>query len=372
MSRPRPLKIMFPASLSPGGAERQMLLLAEHLPRERFAVSFVMLLGMTEMALEAQRLGATVHALGAARRDGASMPIYGARQARRVASYVAICRRERYDIVDAWLYLGYGLAAVTRPLSRVPVLIAGRRSLSAFKSDFGIVERTVDRIARRAADVIVANSQAVADDVARNEGVDPASIRIIRNGVVLPRPAGESHRQAARAELGITGEGPVVGCVGSFRRGKGQARVVEVMAGIHAHLPDAWVVFIGDGPERASVERSAEQASLGRVRFLGTVPDARTLYDGFDIVVSASDAEGLPNVLLEAAAAGRPIVATAAGGTSEIVIDGATGLLVPVGDSEGLGSALMRLLERSRTGGSAGRCRARARGQDVRDRAVRR
>ena len=357
MSADRRLRIMYPASLIPGGAERQMLLLAEHLPRERFEVTFVMLLGMTNMALEAQRLGATIHALGAPRRAGLPLPIYGAKVTRQVASYVALCRHERYDVVDAWLFLGYGLAAVTRPLSRVPVLVAGRRSLSTFKADFGLVERTVDAIARRSADIIVANSQAVADDVVRREEVDPARVRVIRNGVALPQPTDGAHRRAARAALGITDDGPVVGCVGTFKRGKGQARVVDGMAMVRRRLPNAWLAFVGDGPERAAVERSVREAGLERVRFLGTVPDARTLYDGFDVVVSASDAEGLPNVVLEASAAARPIVATAAGGTPEIVIDGETGLLVPINDTDRLGLALTQILEDTglaqRLGGAA-------------------
>jgi glycosyltransferase involved in cell wall biosynthesis len=340
----RRLSVMFPASLSPGGAERQMLLLAEHLPRARFEVSFVLLGGMTGLALEAQRLGATVHVLGAPHRAGSPMPIFAVKVARRVASYVALCRRERFDIVDAWLYLGYGLAAATRPVSRIPVLIAGRRSLSEFKARFGVVERTVDQIARRSADVIVANSWAVADDVVRREGVNRSRIRVIRNGVVLPQPRDEARRRAARAALDITDDEPVVGCVGTFKRGKGQARVVEAMSAARQQVPGAWLVFVGDGPERSTVEQCAQAAGLERARFIGTVPDARVLYDGFDAVVSASDAEGLPNVVLEAAAAGRPIVATAAGGTPEIVIDGETGLLVPVGDTEGLGRALTRVL----------------------------
>jgi glycosyltransferase involved in cell wall biosynthesis len=335
---------MYPASLSPGGAERQMLLLAEHLPRQRFDVSFVMLLGMSDMAVEARRLGATVHALGAPRRSGLPMPVYGAKVAREVASYVALCRRQRYDIVDAWLYLGYGLAAVTRPMSRVPVLIAGRRSSSAFKAGFGPAERAVDAIARRSADIVVANSDAVALDVIRREGIQPERIRVIRNGVVMPPAADESRRRTARLALGVTDDGRVIGAVASLWRCKGQSRGGDIMSGVWRHDPTAWLVFVGDGPERSAVELAVDRAGLERVRFVGTVPDARVVYDGLDVLVSASDSEGLPNVVLEAAAAGLPIVATAAGGTPEIVIDGETGLLSAVGDQEGLGRALVRIL----------------------------
>jgi len=341
----RRLRIMFPASLQPGGAERQMLLLAQHLPRDRFDVSFVMLLEPTEMAREAERAGAAVHSLGAPRRAGQALPMYGVHQLNRVMSYAALCRRQRYDVVDAWLYLGYALAALTRPIARVPVLIAGRRSLSGFKSDFGIIERAIDGIARRSADIIVANSRAVADDVAEREGVDRSRIRVIRNGVESPPPVDNERRRSLRTTLGITDDGPVIGCVGSFRAGKGQILVVEAMASVRTSHPDAWLVFVGDGPERPAIERSARDAGLDQARFLGAVPDARSLYGAFDVLVSASEAEGLPNVVLEAAAAGRPIVATAAGGTPEIVIDGETGLTVPIGDTVALTRAILRILE---------------------------
>ena len=192
--------------------------------------------------------------------------------------------------------------------------------------------------------MIVANSQAVADDVSRREGIDPRLIRVIRNGVTLPPPVDEARRLAARAALDIVDGSAVVGCVGVFKRAKGQARVVDAMLIARREHRDAWLVFVGDGPERSAVEQRVRASGLDRVRFLGAVSDARTLYDGFDVVISASDAEGLPNVVLEAAAAGRPIVATAAGGTPEIVIDGVTGLLVPVGDTEGLGRGLGLLL----------------------------
>ncbi len=344
MTAPRRIRVMYPAGLSPGGAERQLMLLAEHLPRDRFDVSFVLLLGMTEMAREAERSGAIVHALGAPRRAGQSLPTYAARVAGQAAAYVGICRRERYDIVDAWLYLGYGLAAVTRPLSRVPVLVAGRRSLGAFKAGFGPVERVIDGIARRSADAIVANSNAVAEDTIRREGVHPSRVRVIRNGVVIPPLTGKAGRAAGRARIGVTDDGPVVGCVGTFKPGKGQALVARVMATIAGRGPEPWLVFAGDGPERPVVERMTREAGLTRVRFLGTVPDARALYAAFDLLVSASDAEGLPNVLLEAAAAGLPVVATAAGGSPEVVVDGETGLLVPVGDADGLEAGVMRLL----------------------------
>ena len=164
-----------------------------------------------------------------------------------------------------------------------------------------------------------------------------------------------------RALWGIPPNSRVVGCVGSFKHGKGQALVTEAMAAVGALVPDTWLVFVGDGPERGLVERVVTEHGLTRVRFLGLVADAWELQAGFDVVVSASDAEGLPNAVLEAAAAARPIVATDAGGTREIVIDGDTGLLVPIGDVSALASGLVRALadhELANRLGAAARVRA--------------
>ncbi len=345
MTAARRIRILYPASMLPGGAERQMLLLTTHLPRDRFEISFVLLGGMTPLAEEARRRGATVHVLGAPRRAGMRFPLFAARVATRVATFIELCRRERYDVVDAWLYLGYAMTALTRPLTRIPVLISGRRSLSDYKRRFGLTERAIDVIARRWSDAFVANSEAVAENVARLEGIERSRLRVIRNGVEIPPVMDPLSRQRMRATWGATGGDPVVGCVGTFKPGKGQLEVARAIASIRVRFPDAWLVFVGDGPERPVVERYVMAEGMDRVRFLGSVVDARPLYHGFDALVSASDAEGLPNAVLEAAAAGCPIVATDAGGTSEIVFDGSTGLLVPVGDSPKLAQSVASVLQ---------------------------
>ena len=343
----RPLRVLFPASLWPGGAERQMLLLTANLPRERFEVTFVLLGGETPLAEDARTAGARVHALGAPRRAGVSMPVFGARVGARTVDYIRFCRRERFDIVDAWLFLGYGLAAITDPLTRIPVMISGRRSLSGFKAGFGPVERAIDALARRTTDAFVANSHAVADDVAAREGIARHRIRVIHNGVELPALLDEGRRHEIRAAWRIPPEAPVIGVVGTFKEGKGQARVVGMLPGILDAVPDARLVLLGDGPLRTGIEHQVSSLGLEtRVVITGQVADARPLYGAFDVVASASDAEGLPNAVLEAAAAGVAVAATDAGGTREVVLDGDTGLLVPVGDEQALGRALVRLLER--------------------------
>lgn len=335
-----------------------MLLLAERLPRDRFDISFLMLGGWTPNAQLAVAAGAHVFALGASDSGTTARPLLALKVARRTLAYARINRRERFDIVDAWLYQGYGIAAVTRPFTRVPVLISGRVSLSKFKERFGALERAVDTIARRSSDLIFANSEAVADDVALREGVDRASIRIIRNGVLIPDRVEEGERQAIRAGWGFSPDELVIGYVGSMRPGKGQERIVATMPHLLAQVPGSRLVLVGGGPLRPNIERQIAALGLGdRIHLTGDVLDARPLFGGLDIFTSASEAEGLPNSVLEAAAAGIGIVATAAGGTVEIVEDGHTGILIPVGDDDGLRAGLIRLamdpVMRARLGSAA-------------------
>ena len=332
-------------TLAMGGSERQMLALAARLPRDRFAVEFIVLGERGPNARAAEGLGVPVHVLGSVRRSGTPLPVFAARAAGRVADYVARVRRGRYDIVDAWLFHGYALAALTRPVSGVPILVAGRRSLSAFKERFGPVERAVDSLARRWSDVIVANSQAVLDDVATREGVDRRRIRLIRNGVEPAVPLTDDQRAAIRAGWGAGPDELVVGCIANYRPGKGQARLLQVAAAIRPSAPATRYVLLGEGPLRPELESLVTTLGLDDIVRLESVPDARAVVGGFDVVVQASEAEGSPNALLEAGAAGRPIVATAAGGTTDIVADGQTGLLVPVGDDDALATALRTTLD---------------------------
>jgi len=247
--------------------------------------------------------------------------------------------------VDAWLFHGYALAALTRPLSRVPVLISGRVRLSDYKAHFNPVERLLDAVARRRSDAIVANSEAVRADVARREKIDPARIRVIRTGIAIPPALPASERNTIRAGWGFGPDNVVVGSVANYKLRKGLESLLRVAARLQAELPQLRWVLVGEGPLRPTLEAMIAQFGLaGIVCLHGREPDARRLYGAFDMFTHASESEGMPNVILEAAAAGLPIVATPAGGTPEAVTDGETGLLVPIGDEDALAWGLRRLV----------------------------
>jgi len=168
-------------------------------------------------------------------------------------------------------------------------------------------------------------------------------------------------REDVRRGLGILPGELLVLSVGSLTRQKAQHVLIEAFAPVSAAAPGARLVIAGDGPLRAPLEDRIGTLGLGgRVTLAGAREDAADLMEACDLFVLSSEREGLPMTVLEAMRAGRAVVSTRIGGTPEAVVDGETGLLVPVGDAPALGRALANLLadpERRHAFGEAGRRR---------------
>ena len=343
MNGARALRIAYVnGSLDVGGAERQMMALAAHLPRDRFSVDFVLLNHRGALAPAAEAAGAKVRVLGWPRKQGR---LHVLRRLATSARFPRVLRAGHYDIVDAWVFSSYAITTATRPLHRIPVVMSGRRCLSAFKGQHGLFNRLLDVLARRWTDAIVANSEAVRADVAEREHVAAQRIRVIYNGVEIPPAMPASEREAIRMGWGFGPDDVVVGSVANYKPRKGLETLLRAAAALHPQVPGLRMVLVGEGPLRPVLERMISELGLtGVVVLHGREPDARRLYGAFDVVAHASEREGLPNVVLEAAAAGRAIVATAAGGTPEVVLAGESGLIVPVGDEEGFERELLRLV----------------------------
>lgn len=342
----RPLRVAhLIASLDPGGAELQELALAERLPRDRFRIDFLAVAGVGEYDDRARSAGCRVLHVGVRASPNESVLTAQQRRTRMALHYAQAARRGHYDIVDAWLYPGDVLAATMRFLTRTPVVVSGRRNVQPHDR-FGALAGTVDRLTDRLTDAVVANSTAAAQFAVRSHHTDPLKLRIINNGVALIDPLTPGERSAWRSRMGAGDHDLVIGCVGNYRDIKRHALLIDAFAALASNRPDLRLILVGEGEMRPSLTHQVRDLGLeDRVRLHGTELDPRPMYGAFDIVAQSSMSEGLPNVLLEAAAAGRPIVATDAGGSSEIVIDGETGLLVPIEDVDGLTRALRKAIE---------------------------
>jgi glycosyltransferase involved in cell wall biosynthesis len=174
--------------------------------------------------------------------------------------------------------------------------------------------------------------------------VDASKLHVIRNGVEFVEPLPPAERLRLRADLGAGPGDVLIGSVGSLRDVKRQALLVDAFADVARTRPDVRLAIVGEGPMREPLERQIDRLGLAsRIRLPGATVEVRPLFDAFDVVAMSSLSEGLPNALIEAAAAGKPIVTTAAGGAVEVVIEGVTGLVVPVEDRDALAGALARV-----------------------------
>jgi glycosyltransferase involved in cell wall biosynthesis len=334
-----------PPTLRPAGAERQMLALAEGLPRDRFRVDFLAMSGAGPYDERALAAGAGVRFLGSPPRVGASTLERLVGRGIKSARYTYVSRAGHYDIVDAWLYPVDVMAVLARSITRTPVVVTGRYNLRDFSKPMTPLERRLNALANRMVDAVVANSEAVAVDTRLHETIDPAKLRVIRNGVepieLLPEPETKSRRHA----LGVADDDVLIGCVANYQPVKRHDLLIDAFASMRREGYKVRLVMVGEGPLRGELQGRIDSYGLqGYAHLYGSVPDPRPLLGMFDLVVQTSRSEGLPNALLEAAAAARPIIATAAGGSGEIVIDGETGLLVSTNDIDAITAAMRRLV----------------------------
>ena len=191
------------------------------------------------------------------------------------------------------------------------------------------------------------------------QGVRPrGELLVVPNGIRVGSfaTASAARRQALAEALGVPGGTRIVGTVGRLTPVKDQAMLLQAFAGTVREVSDVVLAIVGDGPLRADLEALAASLGIGeRVRFLGDRSDVADLLAGFDVFALSSLSEGYSIALLEACAAGVPIVATDAGGNGEIVRDGKNGRLVPVRDAGAFSAALVELLRDQRASDAMGR-----------------
>lgn len=174
-------------------------------------------------------------------------------------------------------------------------------------------------------------------------GIPASKLATVANGVDIARF--ECARGVDRSVLGCDEDDVLVGCIARLEPEKGHRVLLEAFSRVRSDHPCAKLWLIGDGGEGSRLRTRAEELGLnGSVRFLGMREDVQRWIAACDVIALASTREGLPMVVLEAMAAGKPVVATAVGAVSEAVQDGSTGVLVPPGDVDALETALKGLI----------------------------
>ncbi len=352
----RPLVLI--SSLESGGAERVTVSFLCRLRRLGLDIRACTVTARHDgpLAAELSRARVIRHDLGARRlADPFALP-----------RLMRLLRRERIGIVHAHGQDASILAAAVRCASRVPLVVT-RHVLDEPSGDWRQSLRARFALAAiRRADAVVAVSSAAADRLAEIAGLPRNAIRVIHNGIDLDRfdqPDLIARRAEIRGALGFDPDALLVIVPAVLREGKGHEVLLDALPWLRARIPSVRVTFVGGG-EREAALRSRARSHGDGVTFLGPREDIPDLLAACDLVVLPSLAEALPTALIEAAAAGRPVVATRVGGAPEIVEDGRTGLLVSPGDPAALADAIATVLadrDRARAFGEAARRRARER-----------
>jgi glycosyltransferase involved in cell wall biosynthesis len=257
--------------------------------------------------------------------------------------------RKRVEILHAHDFYAGLLGAAAARLARVRVIACQRHMRLSDRRLHEWGTRLTHRLAHR----VLVNSEAIRDHLLAGGRIAPEKIVVIHNGLsaaaelaTLDNGARAKQRAALLRELNLDEGAKLIGIVARLQPVKGHRYFIEAAGRIAAVEPKAHFLLVGDGALRREIEEQAARLGVNdRVHLLGDRRDAALIAAGFDVAVLASLHEGLPNAVMEAMAAGAPVVATAVGGTTELVIDGATGFLAPPADAEALAQRILDALQ---------------------------
>ncbi len=318
-------------TLDRGGAEKQLVLLATGLPREEFEVHIAVLTRSGPLETDLTRAGIPVTHFHKRHKID---PGAWWRLKRHIGQL-------RPDLVQTWLFSANSYGRTAAMAAGVGRIVASERCVDRWKAWHELV---IDRfLARRTARIVV-NSMGVRDFYVRH-GL-PADKFVVIPGGVSPSPPSDLDRAGALASLGLPAHARLIGAVGRLWPQKRIKDVIWAADLLKVIRDDVHVLVIGDGPRRARLERFCAQVEIeDRVHFLGHRDDVPRLMPHFDVLWLASSYEGLPNSIMEAMAAGVPVVATDIPGNRDLVVPSETGYLVAVGDRAAIARQTAKILD---------------------------
>ncbi|HMD16675.1 MAG TPA: glycosyltransferase [Terriglobales bacterium] len=308
-----------------GGSERQFIVLAQNLAPPQFRVHVGCI----------SRRGSLAHNFPDAPQFPLGGSLFGWQSLRTRLNLSRHLRRHQVQVVHAFDFYANLTLIPAAKLARVPVIIGSHRQLGDLMTP---KQFRAQAAAFRWCDAVVCNSQAAADRLIA-DGLSPNKIAVIGNA--LPADVFATSRAVLPKRPGTFRVGMVARMNHRYKNHSGFLRIA---AQIHKRMPNVEFVLVGDGPLRQELEREAASLGLGASAiFVGDRQDMPAVLASIDVAVNTSDSESLSNVLLEAMAAGLPVVAYDVGGNSEL-LSPQRGALIPAGNETDFADAVQRLL----------------------------
>ena len=306
-----------------GGGELKLLELIRHLNREKYNITVVSVGQGGPLEEKFRALGVPVHVLQKSWRFDLSLPFKLAKIFRRTRAQLVMCTLFYADVMSALASYFY------RPETLISWEVITGRLKWYQKLAYKLLANRFDKV--------VAVSRSIHPFIVRDRGHKPETIRTIYYGVdtdkfkPLPRKKQEQI---------------IFGTVARLVHQKGHTFLLNAIPKVLQKYPNAKWYFVGDGYKEQELREQARQLHVEHaVEFLGRQDNVIDFLNSFDVFVLPSLWEGFPNVLLEAMACARPVIATSVEGTVELVVDGVTGILVPPRNSNALARAMLQMLD---------------------------
>jgi glycosyltransferase involved in cell wall biosynthesis len=304
-------------TLVQGGAEKQLSLLASHLPKDRFDCHVVVLTHTGPIEEQLRDAGVSVHIIG--KRWKADPTAYF-RLKRKLAELAP-------QVVHTWLFAANSYGRIAASQLRIPVVIAGERCVDPWKSRW---HDKVDHWMLAKSSCIATNTSAITQFYG-TRGIPAGAFRVIPNAILPAKPGVTKAELFER--LNIPPRKFVVGAIGRLWPQKGYPDLIWASELLRVAIKDVWFIVIGDGPQREKLQLLRDQyGSQDACRFAGHRADAAQLLPAFDLLWNGSLYEGQSNTILEAMSAGVPVIASDIPGNRDLVKHGETGFLYPLGD----------------------------------------
>lgn len=336
--------VVFTGTLNKGGAETQLSRVLPGLVQRGHSVAVCTLFDGGPLAATLQAGGVEVHVPEAPFRLGGGLIRHWRRHAVLHPRLRKVIRRHKPGLIQFVLPHAYIEAAPVALDMGQARLIMSRRSLNDYQADSPRVAR-IERELHPKMDAFIANAPPIAAQL-RAEGAPAERIHYIPNGIEVPDYCRPDRREAMRAMLGLSPDTLTLIIVANLISYKGHRDLIAALSEIATQMPKDWCLLVAgrDDGLGDDLRRQAGAAGiLERIRFLGARDDIADLLAASDIAVLASHEEGMPNAVMEAMAAGLPIVATQVGGVAELLAGGDCGLMAAPRAPESLGAALLQV-----------------------------
>lgn len=341
MDNQKPLRVLMVVRPAAGGMKEHVLVLARGLVARGHSVE-IAAPETSDVALAARIAGFTLHALPVSR------PLKQAAGRGAIDTLAQTIRSGDFDVVHAHgLRSGFVDRFAARRAGRTPFVVTAHNHVLA-RADTSDAARMRHRVVERAlsglVDRYIAVSDSIACELTEVFRLPADKVVIIHNGVDTAPFLVAQDRALARLALGVAPDAPVVGLAARFSAQKGLRNLVAAIPELVLRCPGIRVAIGGSGPLESQLREQAVALGVSdAIVWPGQIADMPLFLAALDVYVSPAETEGFSVALIEAGAAGVPVVATRVGGVPEVILDGDTGLLVVPGDPHALAAAVLAL-----------------------------